>query len=167
MIQEEHLKAVKEYEKEIKDLRKTIEELKTQIEDYKQGQAPPAEKPEVQDEKQTTVAENGKQYMSALLIRIMRSILKYFVDLKSVESQPQLQTDISIPAPPPLPSASSVPKPPPAPPPPPLSGTLGSFSKLQSLAPTKPRVVPRVKMRPLFWTRILLPQEADDGVASL
>ena len=50
---------------------------------------------------------------------------------------------------------------PPAPAPPPPPPPLGAISQ-RTVKPTKPAIKPRVKMRPLFWNRIILDHEEDD-----
>ena len=69
-----------------------------------------------------------------------------------------------IPAAPPPPTSAG----PPAPPPPPLLGFSAEL-KVKSVAPTKAQIIPRVKMRPLFWSRILLGQipDTEDGMVPL
>ena len=72
----------------------------------------------------------------------------------------------NIPAAPALPGSTSdippAPPPPegavPPPPPPPPPGVNSTIKPKIQAQPTKSAVMPRVKMRPLFWSRILLNQ---------
>lgn len=56
---------------------------------------------------------------------------------------------------------ASPPPPPAAPVPPPPPPPIGAISQ-KTVKPTKPAIKPRVKMRPLFWNRIILDHEEDE-----
>ena len=81
-------------------------------------------------------------------------LVAFILEVTSVADTPQVPG--AVPLAPPPPGA------PPPPPPPPVPGINAQIKTQKSVAPTKPQVLPRVKMRPLFWNRILIDQCYDD-----